>query len=52
MAVVAVRLIEASVTDALTGVIAVVSALVLLRTRINSAWLIVGGIAVGLVPGV
>lgn len=48
MAVVAVRLIEASVTDLLTVGILTTSAALLLFTRLNSAWLIVGGVALGL----
>lgn len=48
MAVVAVRLIETSVTDLLTAGALAVSAALLLFTRLNSAWLIVGGVALGL----
>ena len=51
MAVVATRLIESSVIDAPTAVIAVACAAVLLLTRLNSAWLIAGGVAVGLLFG-
>ena len=48
MAVVAVRLMDSSVTDPLTAGVLAVSAALLLFTRLNSAWLIVGGVALGL----
>ena len=51
MAVVAVQLARAAVVDLTTALLAVGSALVLLRwgKRVNSAWLVLAGAAVGLV---
>ena len=49
MAVVALRLIESSVTDAVTAAIALGCAALLFFTRLNSAWLIAAGVALGLV---
>jgi chromate transporter len=48
MAVVAVRLTGAAITDPLTAGVLALSTLVLLVARLNSAWLIVGGVALGL----
>ena len=47
MATVTWELGRAAVVDWLTGGLALVAAAVLLTTRINSAWLVVGGAAVG-----
>jgi chromate transporter len=49
MAGVTVLLAREAVVDALTAVLAVVTALLLWRTRINSAWLIAGGALVGII---
>jgi len=51
MAMVAVRLIESSVTDVVTGVVLVGAGVLLLFTRLNSAWLIGVGVALGLLVG-
>ncbi|MER2598803.1 MAG: chromate efflux transporter [Caldilineales bacterium] len=48
MAAVAVQLGRASLTDALTGLIAVVSWVLLVRFKVNSTWLIGGGALIGL----
>jgi chromate transporter len=48
MAVVTWQLGRAALIDALTMVLAAASALLLLRFRVNSAWLVLGGAAVGL----
>ncbi len=48
MAVVTVELATSGVTDWLTLALAVVSAVLLLRYRVNSAWLILAGAAVGI----
>jgi chromate transporter len=48
MAAVAVRLGRAALIDSLTSAIAGVSAVLLFRFRVNSAWLIVGGALIGL----
>jgi chromate transporter len=47
MAVVTWDLGRAALTDLATGVLAVVSAALLLRWRVNSAWLILAGAAAG-----
>ena len=47
MAVVLVRMAGAAVADGWTAGIAAASVAVLLRTRVNSAWVVVGGCAVG-----
>lgn len=47
MAVVAVRLAAGALTGPATVALAVVAALLLLRVRVNSAWLVLGGAAVG-----
>jgi chromate transporter len=49
MAVVAIRLGRAAIVDAPTAILALVSTAALLRWRVNSAWLVLGG---GLVGGV
>ncbi len=49
MAVVAVQLGKAAVVDPLTAVIAAVTLVVLLRTKINPAWTIAGGAALGVI---
>lgn len=48
MAVVTVQLGRAAVTDWVSGAMVAVSALLLLRFKINSAWLVLGGGIVGL----
>src|SRR5262249_42048683 len=47
MATVTWELGRAAVIDWLTGTLALAAAAVLLTTRINSAWLVVGGAAIG-----
>lgn len=47
MAVVAVQLGRSALVDVVTVVLAVVAAALLLRGRVNSAWLVLGGGAVG-----
>ncbi len=49
MAVVTWQLGRAAIVDWLTAVLAVAAALALLRWRVNSAWLVAAGAAVGLV---
>ena len=48
MAAVAWQLGITSIVDILTAVIAMVAAILLIRFRVNSAWLVAGGGAVGL----
>jgi chromate transporter len=48
MAVVSVQLARAAITDVWTGALAVASAVLLLRFRVNSSWLVLGGAAIGL----
>jgi chromate transporter len=48
MAAVAWQLAASSIVDALTAVLAGVAAIVLIRFKLNSAWLVLGGGAVGL----
>jgi chromate transporter len=48
MAVVAVVLARAAIVDAWTALLAVASAVLLLRWRVNSAWLVAAGALVGL----
>jgi chromate transporter len=48
MAVVSVQLAGAAVVDVVTLVIALVSAVLLLRWRVNSAWLVLGGAVISL----
>ena len=52
MAVVTWQLGRAAVTDAVAAVLAIVSAFLLLRFRLNSTWLIVGGAGVGTILGI
>jgi chromate transporter len=47
MAGVLVQLIDVAVTDALTLTVALVSLGVLIRTHVNSAWLVAAGVVVG-----
>ena len=49
MAAVTWQLARASIVDVFTALLAVGAAVVLLRTRLNSAWLVLGGAAAGLV---
>jgi chromate transporter len=49
MTFVTAQLVVAAVTDLVTLVLAVASAALLIRYRVNSAWLVLGGAAVGLV---
>ena len=51
MAAVAVQLARSALVDALTLAIAAASAVLLLRFRVNSAWLVLGGAALGLAVG-
>ncbi len=52
IAVVGAQLAHTAIVDAATGLIATASAVVLLRTRLNSAWLVLcGAIAGGIVQG-
>jgi chromate transporter len=48
MAAVTLRLGQAAIVDWLTAVLAVVSAVLLFRFKLNSAWLVLGGAVVGL----
>ncbi len=49
MAAVTVQLARAAIVDVLTAVVAVASAVLLFRWRVNSAWLVLGAAAVGVV---
>jgi len=49
MAGVLVDLTDTAVTDALTLVVAVAALVVLVRTKLNSAWLVGGGVVIGFV---
>jgi chromate transporter len=49
MAVVTVQLARTAVVDVITVVLTAISALLLLRWKVNSAWLVLGGALVGLV---
>ena len=49
MAAVSYQLARASLVDALTIGLAAASAILLLRFRINSAWLVLGGAAIGVI---
>ncbi len=51
MAAVAVQLAQAALTDALTVVLAAGAAVLLVRYKINSTWLILGGALIGLLAG-
>jgi chromate transporter len=48
MAAVTINLTSAAIVDVPTGVLALVAALLLLRFRINSAWLVLGGALAGI----
>ncbi|HMJ53856.1 MAG TPA: chromate transporter, partial [Polyangiaceae bacterium] len=48
MAVVAVQLARAAIVDMLTAALAVGSAVLLLRFKVNSTWLVVGGALAGI----
>jgi chromate transporter len=48
MAAVTLFLARAAVVDVVTMMLAVASAFVLIRYRINSAWLVIGGGLIGL----
>ena len=48
MAVVSYRLARAAVVDWLTGALAIVAALLLVRYRVSSLWLILAGAAIGI----
>jgi chromate transporter len=52
MAAVTWQLGQASVTDPLTILIALLSLVLLLRFKVNSTWLIVGGASVGLLSAI
>jgi chromate transporter len=49
MAVVSVQLARAAIVDVIAAAIAVVSAVLLLRFKVNATWLIAGGAAVGMI---
>jgi chromate transporter len=49
MAVVTVQIARAAFVDWITVAIAVVSAILLVRFRVNSTWLVAGGAAIGLI---
>ena len=49
MAVVALALARAAVVDAPTAVLAAASAILLIRLRVSSVWLVVGGGIAGLI---
>jgi chromate transporter len=48
MAVVTVQLSHAAIVDATTLVLAVFGAILLVRYRVNSAWLVIGAAIIGL----
>jgi len=48
MAIVTTQLARSALVDPITSVLAAVSALLVFRWRVNSAWLVLGGAAVGL----
>jgi chromate transporter len=48
MAVVTWQLGHSAVVDATTALLAITSAIVLFRFRVNSAWIVLGGALVGL----
>ena len=49
MAVVTVQLARAALVDVTTAAIAVVSAVLLMRFKVNTTWLVAGGAAVGMI---
>ncbi len=51
MAVVTFTLTRAAIVDGTTATLAAVSAVLLLRFRVNSAWLVLGGATLGLIVG-
>ena len=51
MAVVTVQLARAAIVDGPTAALALASAVLLIRFRVNSAWLVLGGGMVGLLAG-
>ena len=52
MAVVTASLGRAAITDVPTALLAAASAYLLLRVRLNSVWLVVGGALIGLAVAV
>jgi chromate transporter len=52
MAAVLVQLARTSISDTLTVLVAVISAILLLKFRVNTTWLILGGILIGLLSGI
>jgi chromate transporter len=48
MAVVTWQLGRAAILDATTALLAIAGAILLVRFRVNSAWLVLGGAAIGL----
>jgi len=52
MALVTWQLARAALVDGVTVALAVLSALLLFRWRVNSAWLVLGGAVVGLIAKV
>jgi chromate transporter len=48
MAVVTITLAQSAIVDVTTGLLAAASALLLLRLRVNSGWLVLGGAGIGL----
>jgi chromate transporter len=51
MAVVTIELARAALVDGLTLLVAIAAAIALLRFRVNSSWLVLGGALVGLAAG-
>jgi chromate transporter len=47
MVAVAVELGRSSISDPLTAIVALIAAVLLIRTQVNSAWLVLGGAVVG-----
>ena len=52
MAAVLVQLARTSISDTLTVLVAVISAILLFKFRVNTTWLILGGILIGLLSGI
>jgi chromate transporter len=52
MAVVTVQLARGAVVDVLTATLAVASAVLLLRFKLNASWLVLGGAVIGLAVAV